>query len=179
MKAHLTGAVSQLQRRQLAQMGRCITQCSPSAMLSVQMPFCGEVIDFFTCPVTLDGQTKTADSFASREYFTQLRSLPPKEVSLWPRVLCCAAQHSTKTQLWLAHMSCCVPRCIGHGQECKVSFKAFTCYRFFPRCTAGQYVVFAFLPAPMVAAWILWCRLRHCLCTQRIHQVLPHVPQHV
>lgn len=36
--------------RQLAQMGRCITQCSPSAMQSVNMPFCGEVVDFFTCP---------------------------------------------------------------------------------------------------------------------------------
>lgn len=47
-------------------------------MLSVQMPFCAEVIDFFTCPVTLDEQAATADSFASREYFSNLRALPDK-----------------------------------------------------------------------------------------------------
>ena len=47
-------------------------------MLSVQMPFCSEVIDFFTCPVTLDEQAATADSFASREYFSNLRALPDK-----------------------------------------------------------------------------------------------------
>lgn len=98
----LKGSVHHGKGRRLAQMGRCITQCRPSVMLSVNMPFCGDVIDFFTCPVTLDGSTASADSYAANEYFSQLRSLPQND-------------------------------------ECLVSFKAFSCYRYFPRCNSGQF----------------------------------------
>lgn len=58
-------------------MGRCITECQPSQMLSVQMPFCSEIVNYFTCPV--GASTSLADSFARREYTTQLESLPNKD----------------------------------------------------------------------------------------------------
>lgn len=73
--------------------------------------------------VTLDGLTRTADSFASEEYFNNILALPNKRVS----------RDTARPSFGVTDLTTFAP------QDCHVSFKAYTCYRFFPRCNGGQF----------------------------------------